>query len=74
VAETFIRPKDAAIEAATHSQQIYDAIRNRRLRVQRHAGQIFIERASFDRWRAALQTRRKLRSEERNERVLAEPM
>jgi hypothetical protein len=72
MAADFIRPKDAAIEAATHSQQIYDAIRNRRLRVQRRRGRLFIERASFERWKAALETRRRLYAEERNIGLLAQ--
>jgi hypothetical protein len=60
MSEDFIRPKEAAIEAATHSQQIYDAIRNRRLRVWRRDGKVFIERTSFERWKTALETRRRL--------------
>jgi hypothetical protein len=63
----FIRPKEAAIEARTHSQQIYEAIRNRRLRTRRHAGKLFIERDSFQRWKVALETRRRLLTEERAE-------
>jgi hypothetical protein len=63
--QSFIRPKEAAIEAATHSQQVYDAIRNRRLRVQRRSGRVFIERTSFERWKAILETRRKLQGESR---------
>jgi len=61
----FIRPKDAALEAGTHSQQIYDAIRKRRLRVRRCGGKVLIERASFERWKVALETRRRLLAEER---------
>jgi hypothetical protein len=68
--DEFIRPKQAAMAAATHSQQVYDAIRNRRLRAQRRAGKIFIERASFERWKAALETRRRLLLEGRLEGVL----
>jgi hypothetical protein len=63
--QEFIRPKEAAMEADTHSQQVYDAIRNRRLRVKRSAGKVFIERPSFERWKAALETRRRLFAEER---------
>jgi hypothetical protein len=71
--EQFIRPKQAAIEAGAHSQQIYDAIRHRRVRhrrvrAERRGGKVFIERASFERWRYALETRRRLLSEERRER------
>jgi hypothetical protein len=65
MSETFIRPKEAAIESATHSQQIYSAIRNRRLRVQRRSGRLFIDRDSFVRWKSALEMRRKLAAEER---------
>lgn len=60
----FISPKEAAIQAATHSQTIYSAIRNRRLRVRRQAGKVLIDGASFRRWKAALETRRRLRAED----------
>jgi hypothetical protein len=63
--QDFIRPKEAAIEAGTHSQQIYEATRNRRLRVQRRAGKVFIERASFQQWKRGLETRRRLLAEGR---------
>jgi len=58
----FIRPKDAAIEAGTHSQQVYDAIRNRRIRARRRGGKVLIERASFNCWKTALEVRRRLRN------------
>jgi hypothetical protein len=61
----FIRPKEAAIEAGAHSQQIYEAIRNRRLRAWRRDGKVFIERASFERWKVALETRRRLIADDR---------
>jgi hypothetical protein len=65
MSENFICPKEAAIEAGAHSQQVYQAIRNRRLRVQRRSGRVFIERKSFVRWKSALEMRRKLAAEER---------
>jgi len=63
--QDFIRPKEAAIEAGAHSQQIYDAIRKRRLRVHRRSGRLFIDRISFERWKGALETRRRLGAESR---------
>jgi Helix-turn-helix domain len=63
----FIRPKDAALEAGTHSQQIYDAIRKGRLHVRRCVGRVLIERVSFERWKTALETRRRLLLEQRED-------
>jgi hypothetical protein len=56
--------KQAAIEAGVFTQQVYQAIAHKLLDVERRGGRVFIRRESFERWKANLQTRRRMRIEE----------
>ena len=60
-----LEPKRAAIEAETHTQQIYEAIGKKLLAVERRRGRVYITRQSFERWKSNLQARRRMRIEER---------
>ena len=60
-----IEPKRAAIAAAVHTQQVYDAIANNLLHVERKGRRVFIWRKSFERWRKNLMLRRRMRGQER---------
>lgn len=61
----FLSAKQAALAAEVHSQEIYALVRSGRLRAHRHGRKVLIEVGSFQRWRAALEVRRKLAAEER---------
>ena len=63
-ARQLLAPKQAAIEAGVFTQQIYQAIANNLLAVERRGGRVFIRRESFVRWKANLETRRRMRLEE----------
>ncbi len=63
-ARQLLEPKLAAIEAGVFTQQVYQAIANKLLAVERRGGRVFIRRESFDRWKANLETRRRMRLEE----------
>lgn len=63
--EKILEPKQAAIEAGVFAQQIYEAIKNKLLVVERHGGRVFIRRESFERWKGNLEARRRMRIEER---------
>lgn len=60
-----VEPKKAAIEAEVHTQQIYQAIGNKLLTVERRGGRVYISRESFERWKRNLEARRRMRVEER---------
>jgi hypothetical protein len=64
-----IEPKKAAIEADVFTQQVYDAIANNLLQIERIGRRVFIRRKSFDRWNANLRLRRRMRNEERRAQV-----
>ena len=64
-AKEMLEPKQAAIEADVFTQQVYQAIANKLLAVERRGGRVFIRRESFDRWKANLQARRRMRIEEK---------
>lgn len=59
-----LEPKKAAIEAEVHTQQVYQAIRNKLLTVERSGGRVYITRESFERWKRNLEVRRRMRMEE----------
>lgn len=59
-----MEPKNAAIEADAYTQQVYNAIANNLLKVQRKGRRVFILRSSFDRWKSNLRLRRQMRAEE----------
>lgn len=59
-----LEPKRAAIEAEVHTQQIYQAIANKLLTVERRGGRVYITRKSFERWKRNLEARRRMRTEE----------
>ena len=40
--EDYLRAREAAFQAGTHTQHVYEAIRCGRLRVQRRVGKVFI--------------------------------
>jgi hypothetical protein len=63
-ARQVLGPKQAAIEAVVFTQQVYQAITNKLLAVERRGGRVFIRRESFERWKTNLQTRRRMRIEE----------
>ncbi len=63
-----VEPKRAAIEAQVHTQQVYLAIANKLMAVQRRGGRVYIVRGSFELWRRNLERRRCMRSAEREER------
>jgi len=60
-----LEPKHAAIEAGVFTQQVYQAISNKLIAVERHGGRVFIRRESFERWKTNLQARRQMRIEEK---------
>lgn len=60
-----IEPKNAAIAANVFTQQVYEAIANNLLQVERKNRRVYIVRKSFDRWRKNLRLRRRMRTEER---------
>jgi hypothetical protein len=60
-----LEPKQAAIDAGVFTQQIYQAISDKLLAVDRRRGRVFIRRESFDRWKANLQAKRRMRVEEK---------
>ena len=63
-----LEPKQAAIEAGVFTQQVYQAISDKLLAVQRRGGRVFIKRESFERWKANLQARRRMRIREKQVR------
>ena len=62
-----LEPKQAAFEAGVFTQQVYAAIANKLLAVERRGGRVFIRRKSFERWKRNLEVRRRMRIEERQE-------
>lgn len=60
-----IEPKNAAIAAHVFTQQVYEAIANNLLQVERKDRRVYILRKSFDQWRKNLRLRRRMRTEER---------
>jgi hypothetical protein len=60
-----VEPKHAAIEAGVFTQQVYQAISGKLLTVERRSGRVFIRRKSFERWKANLQAKRRMRIEEK---------
>jgi len=62
-AKEVLEPKMAAIEAEVFTQQVYEAIANKLLAVERRGERVFIRRKSFERWKANLEARRRMRIE-----------
>jgi hypothetical protein len=62
-AKEVLEPKLAAFEAEVFTQQVYRAIANKLLAVERRGERVFIRRKSFERWKANLETRRRMRIE-----------
>ena len=56
--------RQAAEEARVLSAYVYRSIGHGVLEVRREGRRVFIPRQSFERWKARLDTRRKIRSEE----------
>ncbi len=61
----FLGVREAAEEARVFSAYIYWAINQGVLEAHREGRRVFIPRQSFDRWKSRLDTRRKIRDEER---------
>ena len=61
----FLGVREAAEEANVFSAYIYWAINQGVLETRREGRRVFIPRQSFDKWKARLDTRRKIREEEK---------